>query len=247
MGPSSPDKPTEPIVVQPTPAVYTSELFQKDVVPVLPSPKQNLFARIGNKKLLVAGLALGMLILISGIAYAQLSRSGSKLPTDQPLTENQSEESVSNTQSGDLPQGASEQQTPSDGSSSTPSNTTTQSTTGTSGGSSSGGTGSTTPPSSGSGSTQTAPKTYEISYTDSCYSPANVTIKKNDTVRFTNNNTKNMWPASDNHPWHTLYSGFDANNSIAPGGSYSFTFTKTGSWGYHDHQKSSCTGTITVQ
>ena len=246
MEPSSQDKSTKP-VVQPTPAIDTSELFQKDVVPVLPSPKQNLFARIGNKKLLVAGLALGMLILIGGIAYAQFSRSGSKLPINQPSTENQSEVATSNTQNDDLPQRTSEQQAPSIGSSSTQSNTTAQSTTGTSSGSSTGTTGSTTPPSSGGGTIPTAPKTYDISYTNSCYSPADVTINKNDTVRFTNNSTKNIWPASDNHPSHSLYPDFDANNSIASGGIYSFTFTKTGSWDYHDHLKPNCTGTITVQ
>lgn len=92
------------------------------------------------------------------------------------------------------------------------------------------------------------PVTHTMNYTDSCYSPVNLTIKKGDTVKFVNTaSSRSMWPASNNHPSHTLYSEFDASGSIAPGGTYSFTFNKTGAWGYHDHLRSSCTGVITVQ
>lgn len=245
MEPSRPDKPTKP-AVQPTPVVDTSQLFQKDAAPVITNPKQNLFARLGKKKLLLIGVALGVSILIGGIAYAQFRKPDSK-PTDQQSAAEQAESTATEKQNGDTSQNPSDQTTSPEGTSA-PSNTTAPSTSGTSGGSSTGGTGSTTsPPSTGGGTSSTAPKTYDISYTNSCYDPANVTIKKNDTVKFTNNSTNNMEPASNNHPSHTLYSEFDANNNIAPGGTYSFTFTKTGSWGYHDHSKPNCTGTITVQ
>jgi plastocyanin len=56
-----------------------------------------------------------------------------------------------------------------------------------------------------------------------------------------------MWVASDPHPIHTDYSAFDAKQGIAPGDTYSFTFTKTGNWGFHNHLNPSATGTITVQ
>ena len=239
MKPSSPDKPNKPDV-QPAPAVDTSQLSQKDVAPVITNPKQNLFARLGKKKLLLIGVALGVSILIGGIAYAQFRKPDSK-PADQQSAAEQAKSTATEKQNGDTSQNPSDQTT-------SPEGTTAPSTTDTSGGSSTGGTGSTTsPPSTGGGTSSTAPKTYDISYTNSCYSPANVTIKKNDTVKFTNNSTNNMEPASNNHPDHLLYSEFDANNNIAPGGTYSFTFTKTGSWGYHDHSKPSCKGTITVQ
>lgn len=89
-------------------------------------------------------------------------------------------------------------------------------------------------------------QTYTVSYTNSCFTPSSVSIKNGDTVTFVNNSNKNMWPASDPHPQHTLYPEFDARKDIAPGGSYSFTFTRIGSWGYHDHNKPSCHGTVVV-
>ncbi len=90
------------------------------------------------------------------------------------------------------------------------------------------------------------PKTYDISYKNGCYGPANATVKQGDSVKFTNNSSQSMWPASDNHPSHTIYSEFDSKGSIAPGGTYTFIFTRIGSWGYHDHLKPGCTGTISV-
>jgi plastocyanin len=91
-----------------------------------------------------------------------------------------------------------------------------------------------------------APKTMVITYSDSCYSPAYPTIKKGYTVKFVNESSLSMWPASADHPSHTVYPEFDADKEVAPGGSYSFTFTKVGAWDFHDHVKPSCTGTITV-
>lgn len=91
------------------------------------------------------------------------------------------------------------------------------------------------------------PTSHNISYTNNCYTPVNITIKKDDTIIFTNNSNRDMWPASKNHPSHKEYPDFDAKNGITSGGTYQFTFSNTGSWGYHDHEKPSCTGTITVQ
>lgn len=100
-----------------------------------------------------------------------------------------------------------------------------------------------------SGPEPTAPthNTYTISYSNSCFSPNTITITNGDTITFVNNSTRDMWPASDNHPSHTIYPEFDPGQSIAPGGSYPFTFTKSGTWGFHDHNKPNCDGTITVK
>jgi plastocyanin len=103
--------------------------------------------------------------------------------------------------------------------------------------------------------------THEITYTNSGYSPANLTIKKGDTVRFKNSSTKEMWPASAMHPTHAVYSGtslqqhcpdnenddFDACKGITAGQSWEFTFKKTGAWNYHDHISSGFFGKITVE
>ncbi len=98
-------------------------------------------------------------------------------------------------------------------------------------------TGTTTPP---------ATKTVTINMTASGFSPANVTIKKGDSVVFKNTDSNPHWPASAPHPTHTALPGFDALKGIAAGASYSYTFTKVGAWGYHDHLNSSLFGKVTV-
>lgn len=112
---------------------------------------------------------------------------------------------------------------------------------------------STTPnPSTSGGSATATPttnprKTYTISYTADCYTPNTLSIKAGDTVIFKNNTTnKNMYPATDNHPTHTIYAGFDTGKDIGPGQSFSFTFNRIGAWGFHDHNKPNCDGVITV-
>jgi plastocyanin len=91
------------------------------------------------------------------------------------------------------------------------------------------------------------PKTVTVSITSSGFSPSSITINKGDTVKFVNNDTAQHWPASDPHPTHTDYPGFDALRGLSNGQSYSFTFTKLGTWGYHDHLNSARHGSVTVQ
>ena len=100
-----------------------------------------------------------------------------------------------------------------------------------------------------------------ITYTDSGYSLAILTIKAGETVTFKNDSSKEMWPASAMHPTHTGYPGsditkcgtaeepniFDACRGIASGGSWSFKFDVTGDWKYHDHLDANKFGTIVVE
>ena len=90
------------------------------------------------------------------------------------------------------------------------------------------------------------PKVLDISITDTGYSPSTLTINKGDTVKFTNNGTKANWPASAPHPTHTDYPEFDPKQAIAVGASWSFTFTKAGTWRFHDHLNATRFGSITV-
>jgi plastocyanin len=91
------------------------------------------------------------------------------------------------------------------------------------------------------------PITYTVSFNGTAYSPSTVTLKAGDTVLFVNNsNSTNMWPASNPHPQHTGYPGFDPTSQIAPGATWSFKFNNAGSWGYHDHLQSFITGTVNV-
>lgn len=103
----------------------------------------------------------------------------------------------------------------------------------------------TTPSGNNDTPTQPAPKTVTVTYTSS-FSPSTVTINAGDTVKFVNDSNRDIQPSSDNHPSHTIYPEFEAPD-IPPGSSWSFTFTKLGTWGYHDHNLASKTGTVVVQ
>jgi plastocyanin len=91
------------------------------------------------------------------------------------------------------------------------------------------------------------PQTYTVTYTNSGFSPASITIKKGDTVIFKNSSSSSFWPASNSHPEHTIYPEFDPKVAIAAGGQWNFTFQKVGTWGYHNHNNANKIGTVIVQ
>ncbi|HWP61591.1 MAG TPA: hypothetical protein VN495_03235 [Candidatus Paceibacterota bacterium] len=113
----------------------------------------------------------------------------------------------------------------------------------------------------GTDATQTtgpAPMTATVAYDGNSFTPASVTIAQGGTVNFVDS-SGTMWVASDPHPVHDGYDGTTQQVHCAPGytgpapfdqcsagGSFSFTFTKTGSWGYHDHRNESAGGTVVV-
>lgn len=85
-----------------------------------------------------------------------------------------------------------------------------------------------------------------VSITSAGFSPASVSVKVGQTVTWTNNDSTVRQPAVDPHPAHSNLAGFDSNPGIAPGRSYSYTFTKAGTWTYHDHLFPFRTGTVVV-
>ena len=102
-----------------------------------------------------------------------------------------------------------------------------------------------------------APMSATINYDGKSFSPSSVTIKQGGTVTFTS--TGAMWIASASHPAHTGYDGTDraahcaaGYKGAAPfdqcssGSTFSFTFTKVGTWPFHDHKNSSAYGSVTV-
>jgi plastocyanin len=105
----------------------------------------------------------------------------------------------------------------------------------------------TTTPTTATSTTSTKPKTVTVTYNGTAFSPATTNINQGDTVKFVNNSSGSMWVASAPHPTHTDYPGFDEKASVGKGGSYSFTFTKVGSWKYHNHKNPSAFGTIVVK
>lgn len=85
-----------------------------------------------------------------------------------------------------------------------------------------------------------------ITYSDTGFSPASVSVKAGTVVSFVNESGGPMWVASDPHPVHTLLSGFDALKGTDKGGTYEFTFAKVGTWTYHNHLKPAVKGTVIV-
>ena len=49
-----------------------------------------------------------------------------------------------------------------------------------------------------------------VKITDKGFEPSTLTINAGDTVKFENKSSDDAWPASNVHPTHQLYPGFDA-------------------------------------
>lgn len=86
-----------------------------------------------------------------------------------------------------------------------------------------------------------------VTYTNAGFSPTTLRIKKGETVSFKNEELESMWVASNPHPIHTDYSGFDAKRGYSKGESYLFSFTKSGTWKYHNHLNPGEGGVIIVE
>lgn len=100
-----------------------------------------------------------------------------------------------------------------------------------------------------------------VIYSDTGYTPKNLTIKKGEMVTWKNESKLSMWTASAMHPTHKIYPGtdivncgtsagsgqFDACETLANGESWSFKFDNVGTWNYHNHSNSSHFGTVVVE
>lgn len=240
MNPNNIETPNEPTTPEKSP-IDTSELFQKDPAPYFVEPKRKTV----NKKLLPVIIPIIILLLLGGFVFAQTKPADDKT-SDKQSSEIEQEDTDNN--NSDTAQNTDAESRETEESSAQNGDTPT----------SSGDSGDVTnPPRSDNPSPSPSPSpitipaptntTHTITHSNSCYSPQNLSIKKGDTINFVNStSSKYMWPASDNHPSHNIYSEFDPGTDIAPGSNWSFKFTNTGTWGYHDHNKPSCSGIITV-
>ena len=102
------------------------------------------------------------------------------------------------------------------------------------------------PSSRSTATTQPSTDSLTVLYSSSGFSPPSLTVKVGQTVIFENDSSRPMWVASNPHPVHTGLSTFDAKKNFSAGQNYSFTFSKVGSFGYHNHSNPSDTGTIVV-
>jgi len=96
-----------------------------------------------------------------------------------------------------------------------------------------------------------------VTYQDGSFRPQTVTIQQGQSVRFVNEGDGQMWVGSDQHPTHTQYDGTSVNehceggvssfDQCTTGQTFTFTFDKSGEWGYHNHVNASAGGTVIVE
>ncbi len=99
---------------------------------------------------------------------------------------------------------------------------------------------------SSSSSSKHAAQTYTLYYTENGFQPSFVTIHVGDKVKFRNQFEIEMWVASNAHPTHTEYPEFDQHTSVGKNGDFTFTFTKSGVWGFHNHLRPEHQGVVSV-
>jgi len=99
--------------------------------------------------------------------------------------------------------------------------------------------------------------TETVRYEEDGFSPSTITVQVGSTVTFVNESSREMWVGSDEHPSHTGYDGTSRSEHCADGATpsfdqcgrtdtYSFTFTKAGTFDYHDHVNAQYRGTVMV-
>ncbi len=86
-----------------------------------------------------------------------------------------------------------------------------------------------------------------VKYTGTGFAPAGLEIAVGETVTFVNESGNHMWVASAIHPTHELLPEFDQEEGTPNGSMYSFTFTKTGVWKFHDHLNPGMKGSVMVK
>ncbi|GAB0174971.1 MAG: hypothetical protein HHAS10_08500 [Candidatus Altimarinota bacterium] len=85
-----------------------------------------------------------------------------------------------------------------------------------------------------------------VNYVDTGYNPDYIEVPKGTLVLFLNHSSYPMWTASDPHPVHTDYSVFDAKKSYGTGEIFPFFFKETGTYAWHNHEKSDHRGIVRV-
>lgn len=95
-------------------------------------------------------------------------------------------------------------------------------------------------------STEATQTAAAITYGESGFSPAKVTVNSGDSVTIKNTSSQGLQFNSNPHPVHTDDTDLNVG-TIAPGQSQTFTATKKGTFGFHNHLDPSQTGTIAIK
>jgi len=85
-----------------------------------------------------------------------------------------------------------------------------------------------------------------IVFSDSGFSPSKTTVKSGDKVAIKNDSSTDVQFDSDPHPIHTDDEDLNVNE-IAPGEVKTFTVSKKGTFGFHNHLNPGQKGTIVVE
>jgi hypothetical protein len=85
-----------------------------------------------------------------------------------------------------------------------------------------------------------------IVLTDKGWEPSKVLISEGTTVVFSSQRPYPYWPASNEHPSHSIYPEFDPKEPVMASSTWSFR-PKQGVWGFHDHIRSYYSGVLYVE
>jgi plastocyanin len=92
-----------------------------------------------------------------------------------------------------------------------------------------------------------APAAGVVRHETGVFTPRRVTILAGERLTFENASYVPIWPASNIHPSHQVYPGFDALGPVEPGATWSYTFDRPGVWRYHNHLAPDQGGVIVVE
>jgi len=93
---------------------------------------------------------------------------------------------------------------------------------------------------------ETGKSDVDIVLTNTGFKPQTVFITRGTRVTFKTEREDPFWPASDLHPFHTIYSAFDPKKPLSAEETWSFVFSRDGRWNYHDHIDPVVMGVIVV-
>ncbi len=90
--------------------------------------------------------------------------------------------------------------------------------------------------------------TIVVNITDNGFVPATLSVTNGTMVSWHNQTASPHSIGADPYPTHSSLPNFYSGKTvIAPDATYSYTFTKTGSWGYSDYTKPTTQGIVTVK
>ncbi len=88
---------------------------------------------------------------------------------------------------------------------------------------------------------------YSVFYNTGVFSPTNIRVHVGDSVKFQNDNNQAVLIQSDETSGIADLIGFDSVGDVQPNGSFTYTFTIAGSFGYHNKYNKNERGMVIVR